>query len=340
MKDEKDLEQMEKEREVRPEDGSEETDRKARRNYLQIFLFTCAVVLFLYIIFQFAHFLETPDKVQTGKIQVTGEGRELPEREPKSAPETETDVVTEAETKPQTEPITAVEPQSDTPENETDWQDQIFGEKVDGITYHLQINGLTQAQREEIGFRESDFVKAAGQFLLAHDVRTTGVTFGEAAEMSGSGTTYLADLDGYKDKKLCVMMYADYPGEYILALIDVPVETIIQTERVPSLPSTPQIQTEAPQPAQTEAQDTYNAADLNITGIPKKLQNYIANEYEMQYSLYDYLYRHGKQEVTSATVSDYEIDADNRQATISFLLSDSGNITGTYRKDENSYTYR
>ncbi|MCD7883381.1 MAG: hypothetical protein LUI87_06720 [Lachnospiraceae bacterium] len=89
---------------------------------------------------------------------------------------------------------------------------------------------------------------------------------------------------------------------------------------------------------QAEAQ--YNAASLSVTGIPNTLLNYIANRYELQYTLYDFLWKKGYRNNVSTSVSDYEIDPDARCATIYFILSDGSSVTGIYDLDANSYTYQ
>ncbi|MCD8074807.1 MAG: hypothetical protein LUF27_07195 [Lachnospiraceae bacterium] len=77
-----------------------------------------------------------------------------------------------------------------------------------------------------------------------------------------------------------------------------------------------------------------------MTGIPTTLLNYLSNRYELQYTLYDYLYRNGYSDVTAAAISSYEIDEDTRTATITFTLSDGSSLTGIYSRDDNSYSYQ
>lgn len=355
MKEVKEMERMSegtKAEETRPEMAQP----RRRQYYLLIFVAACMVTAFLYISLRPVFHPDREEGTQNGKIQVTGTGGQQEnaagQTEQDTGPDAGTQGMTEFQSEAQTESAaTAENPDSQTepaataenPDSQPEqgWMDEIFGENRSGVSGKMQVKGLTQAQRDASGFRESDFVRAAGQFLLSHGIRTGQITFGETAEISGSGTAYLTDLDGAADKKLCVIMYAEYPGEYLFVLLDAPAAPQIQTEAQTERVQIP-VQTFPVTKPQTEAaeQDAYNAADLHITGIPKKLHNYLNNEYEMQYSLYDYLYRHGLEDATSAAVTGYEIDADNRQATITFLLSDGSNVTGTYRKDENSYTFR
>ena len=46
--------------------------------------------------------------------------------------------------------------------------------------------------------------------------------------------------------------------------------------------------------------------------VPSTLSNYLDNRYELQYTLYDYLYRNGKQNVGTAVVRDFGIDPDRK----------------------------
>ena len=83
----------------------------------------------------------------------------------------------------------------------------------------------------------------------------------------------------------------------------------------------------------------YDATALSVLSVPSTLVNYLDNRYELQYTLYDFLYRNGKRDVTAASVENYSIDPDNRIATISLKLDDGSMVTGTYKKDANEYSY-
>lgn len=309
----------------------------------------CAACVAIFVFFVWIRFGKT-EPAPERKVQVSGtkssqiQMTEAPETGLTPEVDSEEEKQTEAETEKWTGTQTETQREGNSGEYAETWREQVFGTDPGGVVSGgLQVRGLSQAQRNALGFRESDFVSAAGQFLSGNGIQTGLITFGDQAETSCPGAAYFADLDGYEDKKLCVILYASYPGEYILTLLDVP-ESIRKTEaeqdHTASMGQMPQAQGETPQTALEETQDSYNAASLDVTGIPQKLHNYLTNEYEMQYSLYDYLYKHGKRDVIGASVAGYEIDADNRLATIQFLLSDGSSVTGTYRKDENSYTYR
>ena len=85
--------------------------------------------------------------------------------------------------------------------------------------------------------------------------------------------------------------------------------------------------------------EKYDATDLTIMAVPSTLSNYLDNRYELQYTLYDYLYRNGKSDVETAAVRDFSIDPERRIASISFELDDGSTVTGSYKKDSNSYEY-
>ena len=73
--------------------------------------------------------------------------------------------------------------------------------------------------------------------------------------------------------------------------------------------------------------------------VPSTLSNYLDNKYELQYTLYDWLYRNGKQNVSTAAVGSFDIDPDDRIAEIVFELDDGSTVYGSYDKDSNSYEY-
>lgn len=238
----------------------------------------------------------------------------------------------------------------ESPDAEADgWQTIIFGSRQSSVTSSFQILGLSEAEKLGVGFRETDFLYALSAFLSEHQIRVKKLTFAEEIPCSSPGAAvYRVRLDNRKDWYLIVMFYPDYPGKYQFLLMedeeDEDAGTTAQSETQAQLPSP---QTEAPVKqveqsvsVHTEQTEAYDATRLTVSGIPETLLNYLANQYELQYSLYDYLYRNGYRGVTSAAVSAYDIDGDNKTATIQFLLSDGQRITGTYRKDENLYVYQ
>ncbi|MCD7885883.1 MAG: hypothetical protein LUI87_19675, partial [Lachnospiraceae bacterium] len=237
-------------------------------------------------------------------------------------------------------------------ENETeteDWQQTIFGDSENLILPSIKVSGLTEEQKKKSGYRESDFLMALSAFLSNNDLaRVTEVTFENEIPCSSDGAfVFYASMDNSEDR-LTVIMYPDYPGQYIL-LLEETRETAEEFDRVEEAET--QNESEADEQAQdaieiqsgqgsSETERSYDATTLSVTGIPTTLLNYLANRYELQYTLYDYLYRNGYSDVTAAAVSSYEIDADTRTATITFTLSDGSSLIGIYNRDENSYSYQ
>lgn len=237
-------------------------------------------------------------------------------------------------------------------ENETeteDWQQIIFGDSENTILPSIKVSGLTEEQKEKTGYRESDFLTALSVFLSDNDLAgVTEVTFENEIPCSSEGAfAFRASMENSEDR-LTVIMYPDYPGQYILLLGETQ-ETAEESDRVEEAET--QNESEADEQTQdaieiqsgqgtSETERSYDATTLSVTGIPTTLLNYLANRYELQYTLYDYLYRNGYSNVTAAAVSSYEIDADTRTATITFTLSDGSSLTGIYNRDENSYLYQ
>ncbi|MCC8104220.1 MAG: hypothetical protein LIP11_18850 [Clostridiales bacterium] len=164
---------------------------------------------------------------------------------------------------------------------------------------------------------------------------------------SGGAVAYSARLD-HSESRIIIIMYPDYPGQYILLLeeaSDVAEESEIvgeletQTESGANERMQEAIEIQSGQNS-SETGRKYDATTLSVTGIPTTLLNYLSNRYELQYTLYDYLYRNGYSDVTAAAVNSYEIDADARTATITFTLSDGSSLTGIYSRDDNSYSYQ
>ena len=94
------------------------------------------------------------------------------------------------------------------------------------------------------------------------------------------------------------------------------------------------------QPPSVEAENTYDAANLEVRAISRQLYNYLKNPYELQYGLYDYLYKNGIRNVSTATVSSYEIDADRRCASITLSIDGGRIIKALYLLDSNTYSFQ
>ncbi|MCD7717257.1 MAG: hypothetical protein LUI39_12550 [Lachnospiraceae bacterium] len=248
------------------------------------------------------------------------------------------------------------------------WQETVFGSSEGSVIRSVEVSGLTRSQKEKAGYRESDFITTLSAFLSENGLdEVTEVTFiDEVSCSSDSAYAFIATMDAESDELLTAIMYPDYPGYYILMLQDAAEiadtigteadteEDTGETETVTEAAAEQEIQveTEAGQTGQQQTaastetqvsisgtQGDYNANNLSVTNIPAVLANYLSNKYELQYTLYDYLYESGRTDITSASVSSYEIDPDTRVATISFRLSNGSSITGTYDWNSNTYSY-
>ena len=232
------------------------------------------------------------------------------------------------------------------PPEDADWKGTIFGkEDMDVAERQIFITGLTGAEKEKLSFRESSFMKAVSAFLSSERIDVRTVRFVKKAAVSPAGAAeYIASLPGHDNLYLTVLMYPEYPGRYILSLLNLggltedPGETE-RSEAASSASSLNRPQVLETQPSPVPATNTYDASRLSVLAVPSTLVNYLDNRYELQYTLYDFLYRNGKSTVASASVISYSIDPDNRTATIMLNLDDGSVVTGTYRKDENSYSY-
>ena len=162
-------------------------------------------------------------------------------------------------------------------------------------------------------------------------------------------------LEKVDDMSFRFILFPDLPGEYIFMVEEdeqkVQPETLTTEDASDTNTSTTGSQTQEaaqtqnppvqPQPQnQTQEQaDDYDARDISISSVPEELLNYMDNRYVFQYSLYDYLFSHGKKDVESAEVTDYSIDAGTRQATIKLKLSDGSDLTVVYSKDSGKYSF-
>lgn len=238
--------------------------------------------------------------------------------------------------------------------------DTIFGETGQGTPLGCvtTVTGFTDREKREIGFLESDFLKDAGAFLAGQQIQTKRIIIEDRiAGSSSAAVAFQGRLEGKDDYILDVVFYPDLPGEYIFLLRNVKGNergNDGQTAQDASGQNTAQASqnndsaqtTQEPAAAvqnneSTSApQNPYDATNLAIKKIPETLLNYIDNRYEFQYSLYDWLYNHGKKDVESAAVTDYSIDGDSRTAAIELSLSDGSSITAVYDKTGNSYSFK
>lgn len=283
---------------------------------------------------------------------------EKPKPDTKPAKEKAAEQTAAAEKEPSPKPDATK--QNPVPETEN-WKEKIFGSDT-GLVQDKQvfITGLSASEKEKLNFRESDFVKAVSAFLSSKRIDAKTIEFLRKMDISADGAQeYLAVLPGHEDFYLVVLMYPEYPGKYILSFLDLDglagslkekqestpettaVNTPVQTGQTQSVVMSPPAQT----PVQTQPQNTaqtetkYDATNLTIMTVPSTLSNYLDNKYELQYTLYDWLYRNGKQNVSTAAVDGYDIDPDGRVAEIIFELDDGSTVYGSYDRDSNSYEY-
>ena len=237
--------------------------------------------------------------------------------------------------------------------------DAIFGETGQGASLGCvtAVTGFTDREKREIGFLESDFLKDIGAFLAGQQIQTKRIIIEDRiAGSSSAAVAFQGRLEGKDDYILDVVFYPDLPGEDICLLRnvkgnergadnqaagDAAGQNTAQETQSSAAPQT--VQETPPSSQNTEntqdQQNAYDATALAVKKIPETLLNYIDNRYEFQYSLYNWLYNHGKKNVESATVTDYSIDGDARQAVIDLQLSDGSGMTAVYDKSANSYSF-
>ena len=235
----------------------------------------------------------------------------------------------------------------------------------------LDLEGLVEEALNEGAEILAEETRSAIQSVIRHPDRSTGdlvasVTAKKAKKVKGGGyyaaVAFQGRLEGKDDYILDVVFYPDLPGEYIFLLRNVKgnerenaSETTTESEGQNAGQNSSQAQNsqsntpsqeisqsavaqQNPQPA-AQPQNPYDATNLSVKKIPETLLNYLDNRYEFQYDLYDWLYHHGKREVSSASVTDYSIDGDSRTATIELALSDGSSMTAVYNKSSNTYSF-
>lgn len=234
---------------------------------------------------------------------------------------------------------------------------EIFGtDENQGISPYLTITGMTDKEKRDAGFVETDFLRAAGLFLKDRGISTKRIIVENPVDCSiPSGMAFQGRLEKVDDMSFRFILFPNLPGEYIFMIEEdeekvqpemlmtegasdteeqaagAQTQTTVQTQNPPQPQSQPQSQA---------SQDTdYDARNISISSVPEELLNYMDNRYVFQYSLYDYLFSHGKKEVQSADVTDYSIDAGTRQATIKLKLSDGSDLTAVYSKDSGKYSF-
>ena len=235
-------------------------------------------------------------------------------------------------------------------------KDQIFGDDEDqGISPYLTITGMTDKEKRDAGFVETDFLREAGLFLKDRGISTKRIIVEKEVECSlPKGMAFQGRLEKVDGKSFRFILFPNLPGQYIFMIEEdekeVQPETLTTEDASEADNQSAGSQTQAasqaqyplqvqPQSQTQEQADDYDARNISISSVPEELLNYMDNRYVFQYSLYNYLFSHGKKDIESAEVTDYSIDAETRQATIHLRLLDGTDLTAVYSKSGGSYTF-
>lgn len=197
----------------------------------------------------------------------------------------------------------------------------------------VKVSGLSTNTKEQLAYKEADFVTALTSFLQEQNIKTAAVSVEKEVMTSEKNIVgYQMSVSGKEEIELLAYFFPKLPGQFFF--------TVLEKQEIVSQPQTQIVQTEAAATQlQTEANDCYNASTLNISGIPEKLLNYLDNRYTLQYSLYDYLYKNGYRTVKDVTIEDYTIDAEEQIAEIRIRLEGGALLTGRYEKVNNRYSF-
>lgn len=222
-----------------------------------------------------------------------------------------------------------------------------------GIAPYLTITGLTDKEKRDSGFVESDFLSSAGLFLKERGISTKRIIVENAIDCSApDGMAFQGRLEKQDGYTFQFILFKSLPGEYVFTLQKLDEEVQSETLTTESIPSQTDAATVNPAgqqeqgqnqmastQTQTSAASDYDATNLSINSVPEELLNYLDNEYVFQYSLYDYLYRNGKKDVSSARVTGYTIDSVERKAMIRVELDDGSKLNASYDKASGSYSF-
>ncbi len=233
------------------------------------------------------------------------------------------------------------------------WKNVIFGNSdIPDVYPELEIYGLSDVTMKKLGVEETVLKKDASAFLTNEGIATDLICFEERIKSSSDqAVSYQASMAGVDDKMLEVIIYPDFPGEYIFLLSDKAERIVVKNHgtdnRTPEAdgnvpeqiqaPSTQLVQ-EEPRVIRQTQEHVYDAERLSVS-IPKELANYVGNTKALQYSLYNNIYQKGYKDVRSASVTDYSIDGDVRQASFTILLDNNVTVTGTYYLNSGSYSF-
>lgn len=261
---------------------------------------------------------------------------------------------TEEKTEEETEPVLQSE-ENELPETENIrelYEESVFGQPagVLDMAGEIRIAGLNNAQKEEFkNYKESDLIKAACYFLSQNGYKTVSkIEFMNKIECSSENAVAYEAIVNEDTEKILNIIYYPELSRYLFTLQNAKIVTVKVKETEQSteaaLPAGTTTSGESSRQSETviaQTEAVYDASSLSVQGIPATLLNYIDNRYELQYSLYNYLYNNGYRTVTSAEIEGYSIDPDTREAVFAIQLNDSNNtmLQGVYDKNNNSYLY-
>mgnify|MGYP006067917891 CR=1 FL=1 len=287
------------------------------------------LLLFSLLLLCFFVFFSTSKKEEDGNVSQTQSINKV--RITRKAPKT----AKQEKTQPETSPLQEAPP---------DWEGTFFGSPPPTVARNLTVSGLSKATKNGLALLESSFIQAASRFLTANNIPGRELVIEDETPCSSPGAhAFAASIPGTQEK-LLILFYPDFPGQFIFLLqkektdTKVPLEEPAQAAQVPSQPQAQPESTTVRLP-ETEVPPPYNAASLTIRSIPKPLQNYLKNPYELQYSLYNYLFYHGCRDTEQVTVETYQINGEDQTATIQFQLPNGTSLTGVYARKENTYHY-
>ena len=325
----------------------EEDKRRRRRVKLATFGAAACTVLFLATAAEIARVPDT-DSSGPSTAQVMSE---LSAAETASSTGWSDALETEAAV-PQTE-LSEEQRQELIRQGQESMKDQIFGDGDEsGISPYLTITGMTDKEKRDAGFMESDFLRQAGLFLKDRGISTKRIIVENQIDSSlPDAMAFQGRLEKQDSKSFRFILFPKMPGEYIFLIEEK--ETEVQPETLTTETSSGadsqnsgqpaqnavQPQTQAQPQSQQETDSGYDATQMSISSVPEELLNYLDNRYVFQYSLYDYLFGKGKKDVNGAEVTDYSIDAGTRQATIRLKLDDGSALTAVYSKDSGKYSF-
>ncbi|MCD8012445.1 MAG: hypothetical protein LUG99_04615 [Lachnospiraceae bacterium] len=78
---------------------------------------------------------------------------------------------------------------------------------------------------------------------------------------------------------------------------------------------------------------------FDILSVSTVFLSYVGDQDAFYQAAFDYILNKGCSGSITGTMSSYEIDPENKTATIRIMLSTGGTITGTYDKAANTYSF-